>query len=90
MQILSGSQVIAEGSLQLAPAADFTLFTVPLTYAANAPKATQVKVMFASSNHASYNQADETRSIKTTNRVNRYEAYSVGAMLTVDNVKFNY
>lgn len=90
VQVLSGSQVIAEGSMQLAPAADYTLFTLPLTYAANAPKATQVKVMFASSNHASYNQADETRNIKTTNRVNRYEAYSLGAMLTVDNLKFNY
>lgn len=90
VQVLSGSQVIAEGSMQLVPAADYTLFTLPLTYAANAPKATQVKVMFASSNHASYNQADETRNIKTTNRINRYEAYSLGAMLTVDNLKFNY
>lgn len=90
VQVLSGSQVIAEGTLQLAPAADYTEFTLPLTYAANAPKATQVKVMFASSNHASYNQADETRNIKTSNRMNRYESYSIGAALTVDNVKFNY
>ncbi len=90
VEVLSGTQVIAQASKQLEPAADFTLFTLPLSYANGAPKATQVKVMFASSNHASYNQADESANVKTSNYMSRYECYALGAALTVDNLKFNY
>lgn len=90
VKVLNGSTVIAETTLQLEPAADYTRFTVPLTYAPDAPVATSVRVMFASSNHASYNQADETAAIKTSDRKSRYECYTLGSALTVDNLSFNY
>lgn len=90
VQVLSGNTVIAQASKMLEPAEDYTPFSLPLTYAAAAPKATSVRVMFASSNHASNSMADETANVKTSTRVNRYEAYSIGAALTVDNLSFNY
>ena len=90
VKVLSGSTVIAEGKLALEPAGSYTLFNVPLTYIANPPKATSVRIMFASSNHASYNQAEETANIKTTDRMSRYECYTLGAALSVDNLTFNY
>ena len=90
VKVLSGSTVIAEGKLALEPAGSYTLFNVPLTYIANPPKATSVRIMFASSNHASYNQAEKTANIKTTDRMSRYECYTLGAALSVDNLTFNY
>lgn len=90
VQVLSGSTVIASATVNLEPASDYTLFTVPLTYKVGAPKATQVRVMFASSNHASYSQAAESAAVKTSDRMNRYECYALGSALTVDNLSFNY
>ncbi|MDE6526251.1 MAG: DUF4493 domain-containing protein [Muribaculaceae bacterium] len=88
--LLNGNTVVATGEAALDAAGDFTAFNIPLTYAKGAPKATELRIMIASSNHASYNQADETAAIKTDNKVNNYEAYSIGATLVIDNLTFNY
>ena len=87
---MNGSTVIGSGEITLNPAAGYTAFTVPVTYVANAPKATHVRVMLTSSNHASYNQAEETASIKLVDHNSRYEGYKLGAVLTVDNLSFTY
>ena len=88
--LLNGSTVVATGTASLDAAGDFTAFSIPLTYAKGAPKATELRIMIASSDHASYNQADETAAIKTDNKVNNFEAYSIGATLVIDNLTFNY
>lgn len=87
--LLNGSQVIGTGTAQLGAAADYTRFTVPVTYTVKA-KATSLRIMITSSNHASYNQADETASIKTSDYMSRYQNFALGAGLTVDNLTFNY
>lgn len=88
--LLSGSTVVASGEAALDAAGDFTAFNIPLTYAKGAPKATELRIMIASSDHASYNQADETAAIKTDTKLNKFEAYSIGATLVIDNLTFNY
>lgn len=88
--LLSGSTIVASGEAALDAAGDFTAFNIPLTYAKGAPKATELRIMIASSDHASYNQADETAAIKTDTKLNKFEAYSIGATLVIDNLTFNY
>lgn len=90
VKVMNGSTVIGSGEITLNPAVGYTAFTVPVTYVANAPKATHVRVMLTSSNHASYNQAEETASIKLVDHNSRYEGYKLGAVLTVDNLSFTY
>lgn len=88
--LLNGNTVVATGEAALDAAGDFTAFNIPLTYAKGAPKATELRIMIASSDHASYNQADETAAIKTDTKLNKFEAYSIGATLVIDNLTFNY
>lgn len=90
VSILSGEEVIATGSANLNAAGDYTQFYVPLTYSNKSLKATHLKIMIASSNHASALQSEETAAIKTTNVVAKYESNSYGAQLTVDNLTFTY
>ena len=87
--LLNGSQVIGRGTVQLQPSDDYTSFTVPVTYTVKA-KATSLRIMITSSNHASYSQASESASIKTSNYMSRNENFALGAGLTVDNLTFNY
>ena len=88
--LLNGNTVVATGSASLDAAGDFTAFNIPLTYAKGAPKATELRIMIASSDHASYKQSDETAAIKTDTKLNKFEAYSIGATLVIDNLTFNY
>ena len=90
VSILSGDEVIATGSANLGAAANYTEFNVPLTYSNKSAKATQLKIMIASSNHASNVQSEETAAIKTTNVAAKFESSSYGAQLTVDNLTFIY
>ena len=90
VSILSGETVIATGSASLRAAADYTEFNVPLTYSNKTMKATTLKIMIASSDHASAVQSEETAAIKTSNFVAKYESSSYGAQLTVDNLTFIY
>lgn len=87
--VLNGSTVIAQGSANLATASSYTQFNVPLTYIANAPKATSVCVMVASSKYASTIDS-ETSNVKVTTYNSRYESYQHGATLVVDDFKFIY
>ena len=84
VQLMSGETVIASGELELGAAADYSEFKVSLTYTNENIKATELRIMFSSSNHES--ESD----IKTTNYCNKDECCSRGAMLTIDNLTFSY
>lgn len=88
--LLNGSTVIATGTANLDPASDFTSFTASLNYSNSKLKATTLKIMITSSNHASYNMSDETSSIKTTDHMSETEQVTRGAQLTIDNLTFTY
>lgn len=90
VELLNGATVIAQGSTNLSAASSYTAFSVPLTYIANAPKATSLRIMVASSKHASLSMAEETRNVKVTTYNSRYESYQHGATLVVDNFTFDY
>ncbi len=88
--LLNGETVIGSGTANLSAATNYTEFTVPVTYAVTNQKATSLRIMITSSNHASYNQSEESASIKTTTYNGQYESCSRGATLTVDNLTFTY
>ncbi len=90
VSLLNGETVIGSGNTALGVASDYTEFDIPIHYTDESQKATELRIMITSSNHASYNQEEETASIKTTNYNGRYESASRGAMLTVDNLTFSY
>ena len=90
VSLLNGETVIGTGNIALNTASDYTEFDVPINYTDESQKATELRIMITSSNHASYNQEEETASIKTTNYNGRTESTSRGAMLTVDNLTFSY
>lgn len=90
VSVLSNSDVIGTGSSFLTVSSDYKEFNVPIIYSNLILKATELKIMITSSNHASYNQDDETNSIKTSIYNGRYESASRGAMLTIDNLTFSY
>lgn len=88
--LLNGQKVIASGTARLSAATDYTEFSVPVTYSVTDQKATTLRIMITSSNHASYNQSEETSAIKTSVSNGQYESASRGATLTVDNLTFTY
>lgn len=88
--LLNGQKVIATGTARLSAATDYTEFSVPVTYSVTNQKATTLRIMITSSNHASYNQSEETSAIKTSVSNGQYESASRGATLTVDNLTFTY
>lgn len=88
--VLSNSEVIGTGSSFLTTNSDYVKFNVLINYSDSTLKATELKIMITSSNHASYDQNDETNSIKTSIYNGRYESASRGAMLTIDNLTFSY
>ena len=79
---------LATTTKALTPTANFTAFELPLNYTNTGYKATHLRVMFASSNYASTNQAYETQNIVTVD--NRGEAVSLGSELCVDNLSLIY
>ncbi len=79
---------LASNEIALTPTTTFTAFEVPVTYTNTTHKATHLKVMFTSSNHASYNQAEESAQISTVD--NRSQAISVGSELYIDNIRLEY
>lgn len=88
--LLNGNTVIAEGSCNFNAQSTYKEFTANLEYKDKTQKATTLKIMIASSSHASYKQADETASIKTTVYNGVWEAVKRGATLTIDNLTFTY
>ena len=81
--------VLATGTKALEPVtASFINFEVALNYTDVKHKATHIKVMFASSNNASYDQATENINITTID--NKYQAISIGSELYIDNLKLTY
>ncbi len=87
--VLNGDKVIGSGSALLSEASSFTGFTVPITYTEAKTKATKVQVMICSSNRGSYSASEETANVKVT-KYTEYVQKAIGAVLTVDNLKFNY
>lgn len=88
--LLNGQTVIGTGTANLSAAADYTEFSVPVAYSVTNQKATSLRVMITSSNHASYTQSEETATIKTTVSNGQFESASRGATLTIDNLTFTY
>ncbi len=88
--LLNGNTVIGTGTTNLAEASSYTRFEIPITYSVTNKKATTLRIMISSSNHASYTQSEETATIKTTNYIGRYESTPRGATLTIDNLTFTY
>ncbi len=84
VEVLNGTNVIATGSAKLSATLSYNLATVSLTYVANAPKATSIRVMFASSSYS-----DEA-AIKLSTYNSRYEAFHHGATLVVDDLSLTY
>ena len=84
IQLLNGETVIASGKQEFVAVNEYTAFSVPLNYEQYNLQATNLRIMFSSSNHT-----DEAN-IKTTNYVNKDECCSRGAMLTIDNLTFSY
>jgi hypothetical protein len=87
--VLNGDKVIGSGSVLLSAESSFTGFTVPITYTEAKTKATKVQVMICSSNRGSYSASEETANVKVT-KYTEYVQKAIGAVLTVDNLKFNY
>ena len=90
VSLLNENTVIGTASKALTASAEFAEFELPIVYTHKSLRATKLRIMFTSSNHASYNQSEENLSIKTTNYNGRYESVSRGAMLTIDNLTFSY
>ena len=88
VQLLNGSTVIGSGSAQLTACANYTQVNVPINYTITNAKATSLRIMISSSNRAS-TIANESTAIKTTNYTG-YLQESYGAVLTIDNLTFNY
>ncbi len=82
--LLNGSTVIGTGSALATAANDFTQLTVPVTYSNTSLKADRLKISITSSNHTS------EANIKTTAYATLHEQTKRGAMLTIDNLTFNY
>ncbi|MBS7411247.1 MAG: hypothetical protein KIG59_09855, partial [Muribaculaceae bacterium] len=83
-----GETVIGRGEGRLSASTSFTLFKVPIVYTVRNLKATRLRLMISSSCYCSYNQADETAKIKTTDYLER--GVSVGAELTLDDLRLYY
>ena len=90
VRLLNGETVIGSGTANLSAATDYTEFTVPVAYSVTNQKATSLRIMITSSNHASYTQSTETATIKTTVYNGQYEAASRGATLTIEKLTFNF
>ena len=88
--LLNGQTVIGTGTANFTAAADYTEFTIPVTYSITNQKATTLRIMITSSNHASYHQSEETAAIKTSVSNGQYESASRGATFTIDNLTFTY
>lgn len=84
VSVLSGSAVIATGTVRLDAAADFTQFSVPLAYnnaADFGKKATSIRIRFSSSDRSE-------PAVTSYAELHRQE--STGAVLVVDNLTFEY
>ena len=79
---------IGRGVGYLKPSTSFTRFNVPVVYSIRNKRATRLKLMVASSNHASYSIEEESRNIKTSDYLET--AVSTGAELTVDQLSLLY
>lgn len=84
----AGETVIGRGVGRLSASTSFTLFKVPVVYTVRNLKATRLRLMISSSCYSSYNQAEETVKIKTTDYLER--GVSVGAELTLDDLRLYY
>lgn len=82
------SVVIGEGTGYLPASTSFTAFSVPITYHIRNKQATKLCLMFASSNHASSSQTEESRNIKTSDNLEK--GVSIGAELVIDNLNLLY
>jgi hypothetical protein len=87
--LLNGSTEIGTGSIELSAATAFTAFTIPITYNVAYTKPTSLRIMICSTNRGSYSVTEETTNVKTTKYTELVQK-AIGAVLTIDNLKFNY
>jgi hypothetical protein len=87
--LLNGSTEIGSGSIELSAATAFTAFTIPITYNVAYTKPTSLRIMICSTNRGSYSVTEETTNVKTTKYTELVQK-AIGAVLTIDNLKFNY
>lgn len=80
VELLNGSTSIGHGSTTLGPQADYSSFTVYISYTVTNLKATRLKIKIKSS---------DASTIQTTSRGGK-EQCSYGATLTIDNLTFTY
>lgn len=85
VQVMNGNTVIGQGTAKLAPAVDYQMANVNITYVANAPKATAIRVLFASSD-----LDENTQTIPYNTSMYRYESARHGSTLVVDNLTLLY
>ncbi len=88
--LLNGDTEIATGTGNLQATSSYTKFEIPINYMVTDKKATSLRIMISSSNHASYNQSEETATIKTTKYATETQQSATGATLTIDNLNFSY
>ena len=84
VQLMSGSEVIGSGEIELNAGDNYADFKIPIQYVSDifGKKATDLKINITSSNR--------TQDIKTTNYCNKDECCSRGAALYVDALSFDY
>lgn len=80
--------VLATKDVALMPTASYSAFEAALTYINTQYKATHLRIMFASSNNASYDQQEESANITTV--AYKSEAVSRGSELCIDNLSLKY
>ncbi|MGN0309252.1 MAG: hypothetical protein ACI4C3_01485, partial [Bacteroides sp.] len=83
VRILNGSTEIGKGTLELGAETSYVSFQLPISYSILNQKATKLDIFISSSNRAEGN-------IQTTNYLGKFEAWSYGAILTIDNLTFTY
>lgn len=88
--LLNGEVEVADAMIDFDATTGFEEFRLVLNYYTEEVRPTELKIMIASSNYASFDQSEETTSIKTTNRATQTEQLSRGAELTIDNLEFEY
>lgn len=87
--LLSGTESIYSIEKNLEPANEYTKFEIPIEFVPFGKKPTQLRIMISSSNHLSYVASEEDSHIQTTPFTEHVQK-KLGAMLTIDNLTFNY
>lgn len=90
VELLNGSETIGKGEEKITASSNWKTVTVPVTYSVKNKKATTLRIFITSSSHYdNSSMTNETSNIKVT-KITEYTQKAIGAVLTVDNLKFAY